>query len=260
MNTACKRIAGTVALAALLSVLPTTAADGISDEVFFVEVCQDGICVGSFTAAYDDGVIDPETGVFTWTLDADTSITDPTGDTIATLQARDTFVEVYPPGSGRSGEAAVNLNFSVVAGGEATDFTIKSALLSALAIPGATGRASAAFTLTDGIDDDGATLTPLDGVGAFRADYNGFVPGGSLFTQLIPEMTADPMSFANLSQDYPGGGAWSSIGDTVVDMSTMMSFTLSPNDLASGTSIFEVVPEPGSLLLLAVGVGLLRRR
>ena len=261
MNIAFKHLVGIAALAALPGVLPTAGAFDVLDEIFFVEVCQHGSCVGSFTADYSDGVYDPGTDVFRWSLDADKVIRDAVGAPVARLRADETFVEVQTlSGAGRGMEPKINLNFSVVAGDAMTDFTIKSALLNVDAIPNAEGRASAAFTLTDGIDDDGATLTPLDALGAYRAEYNGFVPGGSTFTKLIPEMTADPLSFANLSQDFPGAGAYVPIGDTVIDLSTMVSFSLSPNDLASGTSIFEVVPEPGGLLLMAVCVGLRRLR
>jgi hypothetical protein len=261
MSTVSKRIAWIGALATLLSVLPTATAFSVLDEIFFVEVCQHGTHVGSFSADYRDGVYDPGTGVFRWSLDADKIIRDAVGTPVARVRAGKTFVEVQTAsGAGRDTESKVNLNFSVVAGDALTDFTIKSALLNVDPILDAEGRASAAFTLTDGIGDDGATLTPLDGVGAFRAEYNGFVPGGSPFTKLIPEMAADPMSFADLPQDFPGGGAYAPIGDDVVNLSTMVSFSLTPNDLASGTSIFEVVPEPGSLLLLAICAGLRRLR
>jgi len=50
------------------------------------------------------------------------------------------------------------------------------------------------------------------------------------------------------------------IAGSVSDMSTQISFTLSPNDLASGTSVFEIVPEPASVLLLIAGLVLVRRR
>ncbi|MBI5864678.1 MAG: PEP-CTERM sorting domain-containing protein, partial [Planctomycetes bacterium] len=37
-------------------------------------------------------------------------------------------------------------------------------------------------------------------------------------------------------------------------------FTLSPFDLASGTTTFEIIPEPASLALLLIGGLLIRRR
>jgi hypothetical protein len=59
---------------------------------------------------------------------------------------------------------------------------------------------------------------------------------------------------------YPATG-YAPIADPVADMSAMISFELSADDLASGTTNFVIVPEPTSLGLLALGViGLLRRR
>jgi len=170
---------------------------------------------------------------------------------LGTLQAQETQVHFAQ-------DPVVDLNFSVEAGPGAggTAFSISSALLSFPTISNASARASAAFTLTDGVDDDGATLSPLTGPGAYLAQYNGYVPGGATFTQLIPAMAADPMSTTSLSEEYPGGGLYQSLGGSAYDMSSQVSFTLSPNDLASGTSVFEIIPEPSALVLMAVVLGL----
>jgi hypothetical protein len=245
-----------VALFATALLVVPTALAGISNDLLTVEACVGGSCFGYTMFTPDDPrgalVYDPSTQTWSWTLLVDVPILSLDGQTMmGTLQAGDTHLLFGQ-------DPSVNLNFAVEAGPDVggTTFTIKSATVN-----NAAARASAAFTLTDGIDDDGATLTPQPGEsGAYKAQYNGFVPDGTTFTQLIAQMTADAMDTTNSAQDYPGGGAYESLGASVSDMSSQVSFTLSPNDLASGTSVFEIVPEPSALVLLAVALGLAGRR
>ncbi len=250
-----------VALCAIALLVAPVANAGISNDLLAVEACAGGSCYGYTLFTPDDPrgtlVYDPATQSWMWTLLVDVPIMSLDGlTTMGTLQAGNTNLTFAQ-------DPSVNLNFAVEAGPEAggTTFTIKSALLSFPTISNATARASAAFTLTDGIDEDGASLTPQVGdLGAYKTQYNGFVPDGTTFSQLIPQMAADPMSTTSLSEEYPGGGAYQSLGGAAYDMSSQVSFTLSPNDLASGTSVFEIAPEPSGLLLLAVALGLVRRR
>jgi len=247
-----KKYTGLVLFVVALTAAPAAWA-GLGGPIFEIEACVNGQCYG-VTAFYEsDGQW--VNGTFVWMLGQDTPIMsfDETVQ-LGTLKADDTFVNFME-------DPAVNLSFAVEAGSApgGTLFTIKSALLSFPAMTNAEGRASASFTVSDGIDDDGATLTPTL-TGAYLAQYNGFVPSGAEFTQLIPQMNAAPMNTFSLAQDYPGGGLYQSIAGSVSDMSTQISFTLSPNDLASGTSVFEIVPEPTSVLLLIAGLMLVRRR
>jgi hypothetical protein len=249
------------ALLAIALVVVPVAQAGISDNLLTVEACVGGSCYGYTLFTADDPrgslVYDPGTQSWTWTLLVDVPIMSFDGQTMmGTLQAGDTNLDFGQ-------DPSVNLNFAVEAGPDpgGTTFTIKSALLSFPTIASATARASAAFTLTDGVDDDGATLTPQAGeTGSYKAQYNGFVPTGTTFTRLIPQMIAEPMGTTSLSQEYPGGGLYQSLGGSAYDMSTQVSFTLTANDLASGTSVFEIIPEPSALALLAMGLGLVRRR
>jgi hypothetical protein len=253
-------LAGAALCTLALMVVPAASA-GISNDLLTVEACVGGSCYGYTLFTQDDPrgelVYDPDTQSWTWTLLVDVPIVSLDGQTtMGTLQAGTTNLSFAQ-------DPSVNLNFAVEAGPDVggTTFTIKSALLSFPTIYGASARASAAFTLTDGIDDDGATLTPQAGeLGSYKTQYNGFVPDGTTFTQLIPQMMADPMGTTSLSEDFPGGGLYQDLGGSAFDMSSQVSFTLTPNDLASGTSVFEIIPEPSGLLLLAVGLGLLRRR
>lgn len=247
-----KKYFGLAAFVAALTVAPSAWA-GLGGPIFEIEACVNGQCYG--VAAFYESDGQWVNGSFVWTLGQDTPIMSFDEQLqLGTLKANDTFVNFME-------DPAVNLSFAVESGSApgGTLFTIKSALLSFPAIMNAEGRASASFTVSDGIDDDGATLTPTL-TGAYLAQYNGFVPGGADFTQLIPQMNAGPMGTFSLAQDYPGGGLYQSIAGSVSDMSTQISFTLSPNDLASGTSVFEIVPEPTSVLLLIAGLVLVRRR
>jgi hypothetical protein len=252
-----------LALCTVLLVVVPLARSGISDDLLYVQACVGGSCYGYTMFTPDDPrgslVYDPGTQTWTWTLLQDVPIMSLDGQiTMGTLQAGTTNLQFGQ-------DPSVDLNFAVEAGPEAggTEFTIRSALLSFPTIYNAQGRASAAFTLTDGVDDDGATLNLLNGdPGAYKAQYNGFVPDGTTFTHLIPAMVADPMSTTNAAQDYPGGGAYEPL-PPVYDMSTQVSFALSPNDLASGTTVFEIIPEPtAGLGLIVLGVACLgwRRR
>lgn len=253
-----------LALCTVLLVVVPLARGGISNDLLYVQACVGGSCYGYTLFTPDDPrgslVYDPNTQTWTWTLLEDVPIMSLDGQILmGTLQANTTNLTFGQ-------DPAVNLNFAVQAGPEVggTEFTIQSALLSFPTIANAKARASAAFTLTDGIDDDGATLTPLlSDPGAYKAQYNGFVPNGTTFTHLIPQMVADPMSTTSLSQEYPGGGLYEPLSSSAYDMSAQVSFALTPNDLASGTTVFEIIPEPaaglGLIVLGVVSLGWRRR-
>jgi hypothetical protein len=156
------------------------------------------------------------------------------------------------------------LSFNVLAGSVDTTFTITSALVSFAAINPAEGRASASLTVTD-LNGNGVTLTPgADQGGAYTSRYNGLAPGGTLFHDFFstPLTTPIPGDSTTVAGDFPGGGAFVPIAGSVVSISSRFSFTLSANDLASGTSVFRVVPAPASLSLLGLGglLGARRRR
>lgn len=157
----------------------------------------------------------------------------------------------------------VNLNFSVQAGASDTTFHIASSLMTFPTITGATGLASAGITVSDS-DIDGATLTKKPTLnGSYLAQYNGWAgaptgPLGTTFHEGIPSVNVAPFTGSNSASTSVGSTA---IGAPVSSMSTLFAFQLSATDFASGTSHFEIVPEPASLLLIGIGaVALLRRR
>ncbi len=138
----------------------------------------------------------------------------------------------------------VRLKFVVTAGATDTPFTITSAVVPVSGYSNITGYASGAVTVTD--DGDGmATLTgQFAGNKAFQALYN----GSSVFQNLVDPVTAAGGSAVGLEDS-----GWQPIAGSVTGISSQFKFVLRHNDDASGTSSFQVVPEPGSLALAAIG-------
>jgi hypothetical protein len=173
-----------------------------------------------------------------------------------------TGIEITP-GSGRSGNPQVSLGFAMAAADEETTFVVTSALLNFTPLTNPQARASAGISLVDGDGENGATLTgmgaALDVGGAYVAQFNGALPGGANFT----ELQTTPLTIAGASTavhpQYPADGSWATIPGTVSSMQSQFAFKVSANDLASGTSLFQITPEPSALLLLGV-LTLIRRR
>ncbi len=150
----------------------------------------------------------------------------------------------------------ISMGFSVQAADLDTTFTLTSALNSFPTMPDGQARADAAFTVMD-FFGTGTTLTGAEpGGGAYRAFYN----GGTTFVEALPSIVVvppDPLAVGAF--ESPGGGLFTSIGP-VSSMQAEISFILSANGFASGSSNFVIVPEPAGLLVLLAGLGLLRRR
>ncbi|RMF79253.1 MAG: PEP-CTERM sorting domain-containing protein [Planctomycetota bacterium] len=218
------------------------------------------------------GVQTPE-GNWTFSTNEEGILTDPTG-TIEIGRVNPDFASIWT-GNGNldPGDMALhnqgsgfnyvedpiaNLNFAVQAGPAGSIFKITSALLTFPTITNGTGSASASYTVTD-ITGDGATLGGLDTItgGAYRAAYNGFADGGgtTFASYFAGGITAPVFGTANPTQN-----TGPTIIPSVSDISTIAHFSLTPFDLASGTTTFSVVPEPASVALLAVGLALIRRR
>ncbi len=172
-----------------------------------------------------------------------------------------------------SGSQQVVLNFLVSSGGAAANFTVTSANLSFAGISNATARAQAQVTVTD-FGGDGASLVGNfpnnDTYRAFYNDVNNVPATGTTFATITPGAVAAPFSGATSTEGFPDSlGGFSSTDEntmvlgTVSSMSSQWKFSVSQFDSASGTSIFVVVPEPGTMLISLFGMpllGLLRRK
>ncbi|HYE62685.1 MAG TPA: hypothetical protein VD997_11875 [Phycisphaerales bacterium] len=155
------------------------------------------------------------------------------------------------------GDPQVHVNFTTFGGSVPATFTFSSALLTFAPITGGTADASAGITLAD-IDGDALSyVNPTSpGNGIYRATFNGMDPAGTNYTSFFNSgFTASGL----------GGSTSDSFGPTTVpysvsSMSAQFSFVLSPNDLASGTSQFRLVPTPGAAGVLGLGLLAVARR
>lgn len=158
-------------------------------------------------------------------------------------------------------EPSIVVDFSVNGGAVATHFTISSGLLSFAAFNGQ-ARASASVTITDNDSDGAFLLGGHAGAKAFRTNYNGAIPGGTVFANLISTPLIAAVDDSNgANQDSPAFG-YTPIG-VVGDMQAQWDFDLSANDSASGESFYEIVPVPspaGTALLGAAGLFSFARR
>lgn len=239
-------------------------AGDVSDIIFSIEAINDA---GTGYLEFDSSELVPgPSGSFVWNTGLH-EIPDMFGDPIAILdQATMTLV----PDPNPNMPYRINVGFALHAGMTTTRFIIKTAQISFPTIaeaylvePDGGGRATASLGVTD-VDGDGVTLVGFGeiGIGAYRAQYNGFVPDGTTFASLVNEVTAGPGGSGSGSQTMPVGSGYATIPTDVSDMSAIFDFTLTPNDSASSTTTYRILPEPSSALglLVLAGVALARRR
>jgi len=178
------------------------------------------------------------------------------GNTIATITSAQLTLQAF---SESLGQSLIALSFNVEAGAADTEFTISSSLIDSLNIPGALGRVTGTYSVSDG-NLNGATLTGLaDGGGLYSAQYN----GGNTFNELF---TDGPYGVGvsesdGGQQDIPDTG-FTPVGADVNDMNSQWHFMLTAGDLAGGTSNYIIrVPAPaGAALFGMAGLFAARRR
>lgn len=228
-------------LAAMLAMAGFSVATwaDVSAVVFEVQATNnDGTAVYQVSAS--DLEWSPQYDAWVWNLAEMLELQDAEGDIIGILSGGSVRYKDDP---------FIALGFSAQAGGSPTTFTFSSALLSFPTINPATATASAGLTLTD-TGGNGALLTGNGwGGGSFEADYN----NGTPFVSFIPSLSVPNGSTAG------AGNQPSTLLGPVFNMQSFFAFTLSAEDLASGTSSFNVIPEPAALALLVLGL-IARRR
>lgn len=241
---------GAWAMLAAIALLAAPAHASLSGVVFEV-MAQNANGTGHYQLNAGDLNYNSTTNKWWWSTTSAISIVDDvTSMPIATLSDV-SIVYVEDP--------QVSFGFQVQAGSTNTTFTISSGVLSFATIDPAEAFATAGITLTDN-NGNGAILTGMNGGGgAYVSQYNGEVPGGTTFAEFFTSPIVAGINGSNsVNAEFPGGGAFASIGVPVNDISAQFRFTLTAGDSASGTSNFTVIPAPGGLAIL--GLGLLSRR
>lgn len=244
MNLRGLKRAACVLAAAVLA--PAALAD-LPDVIFSIEASGSNGS-GTYEVSLDDAGWERSGSEWEYSDDSHISITDPnTGKEVFSLSGVEVFFRADPQ---------INIAFSVQAGSVDTSFTITSNTLNFPTISNAQGQASSAFTVTD-TNNNGASLS---GNGAGGNSYEAFYNGSNLFSGQILGLNVAAGSQSNSTAENDPAVGYRAVGGSVSDMTAQVSFTLSARDLASGTTTYEIVPEPSALALLALGALSLFRR
>ncbi len=248
------------ALAAILSIGADAYAAKPTGEILRIEVDA-----GPHHAEYviSDGELDlVTTGYWQWNADVfdlGWLEDDNSGEEVAELLDADL---IYKDTTNPSGLAQIYMGLVLRSHPDYdTQFTIRSGQQTF----GAEWQPSMGASLGIGISDDaspadGATLTGTHTDGnAFWANYNGYVPAGDNFTSQCDYLHTDSGDYNEQFNVLPPAEM---TGESISDMSMEFSFTLTPNDRVTVSANYAMipVPEPATLLLVAAGLILHRRR
>lgn len=259
-----KLSAGLVALCAMGFGAAVASAD-VSETILKITALDSDGYSGSWSVGLGQATISIDGSSYDWNYAAQS------GQTGVQIFARDTSGNVLNDSEGRPivlGELRqasvglvqdpqVNLGFTLVAGNAATTtFLVQSALLSFSPLANPLGQTSGTLTVTDSFGFNGATMSKVGGSnGQYRSEYNGFVPGGTAFAELINSVSAGAGGSNSVTDSFAN-----SIAGSVSDMSAQVQFTLTRRDTASGTTDYRITPEPTTVALLGLAVLALRRR
>ncbi len=252
------RILGACVLIALASgMFPRTAGAALVGADFVqIQVQSQGLCgdyAWLFSAPHESTSSgDPGCQYTQYDISQPVDLWDNSGTTV--LGTLDMVSVLY------KADPFVSLSVAVTAGAADTTFTITSGTVGFPSITNPPAYAVVSLTLTDN-SGDGATLTGLyPGGDAYEASYTGS-NGLTTWTTLEGTFTAPTDSSNTITDRLPLVSGTDVIDDTVSSIQSQYYFELTPYDSASGTSHFEVTPEPATLSLLALGaLALLRRR
>lgn len=166
------------------------------------------------------------------------------------------------------GDPQILWNFTVSAGATDTTFTVTSGLMNFTTIAGVSGFVTTGVSLVDSTaGGNGVAYTGLYAGGkSYLANYNGALPGGSIFTMLQPSFATAGGS-ANqtgngVAARFPSPSGNAAVAGTVSSMQVEFNFKLSADDQMGTTNNYKLTPSPGTALIVGFG-GLLsmgRRR
>jgi len=243
--------------AAMAGCVATTSSSSMAtfSDPFIRVTATNASGTGSFLVPLADVTINPMTGSGMYILPAPVNVMN--GPTIiATITQMTSFVR---PQAGNLPNL-ISLGFTMRAGSSDTTLVIDSTLFGINPIIDEAGRTSGGITITDQ-NNNGAAFTGNNvGGGAFNPYYNGATPGtGIAFTSVLLADSVGPGGSHTMNMAVPGGGLYTPLPD-VTSMSSRWSFVLTAADQVGVTSVWEVIPSPGSISLLAFGGLAMTRR
>lgn len=250
-----RRIGGRVLTLSAAVSMAAVAMGEISKDVIVISA-ENQSGSATYTLALDDtgwGDTQDPNGVYQWERSESWSMIDPdNGAVIAEIESLGVLYRNDPQ---------INLEFAFKAGTSETFFSVTSAKLSFEDLPDAVGSATVSLSLTD-VNDDGAYVKGESGPSANRvywAAFNGDFPVVDTFSTLIDGVIVEGEGGTTTYGESDPEFGHRAIGKIVNNMSARLEFSLSGGDFVSGTSGYDVIPEPGTLLLALAGLVAVRR-
>ena len=105
-------------------------------------------------------------------------------------------------------------------------------------------------------DADGGTLAALDGIPFWQALIDGTLLGGG--TDLLSDLLLDRPGLGSLESS--GGFVQLPGPEVLTEIGILVTFSLTAGEQMSFTSVFNVVPAPGGLVVLVLATMVIRRR
>ncbi len=194
-------------------------------------------------------------GQYDWSLNTPTTIYAANGTTVlGTVHNLNLSINADP---------SVSLGFLVSAGSQTTTFDIQSATIGFAPMTNPDAFAHADVKVTDADGSGWARLKGLFSFWGFDLAYEARYNGTNAWADLLMTTTVQIPGASILAEEGRPDAAPSvvreTIFDTVSSIESQFKFTLTAYDTAEGNSVFDVVPEPTTLLLLGAGIVLTSR-